>query len=347
MSAGNPRGAVMALLADCKESPSEDGLRLILADWLEDNGTELDQARAELIRCQVHYERLPTDDPSRDGHGRRGRWLQQRYGKTWLGPLAEWDANGCARRGLITLQLTVVSLRARALLQLAGGEPWAWVEEVQVTHAEDDDFDRLATCPLLSNLSAIGFARSQLGLAGALALARMPWLDRIARLDLTLNPIGDAGLLRLMRSPNLSQLGELTLANANLRTEAGGILAQAGCAARLTRLALSGNHLGDLGVNGLTRHAPLAGLHTLNLRGNGVRDAGAEALAQTQALPALRVLDLRDNAISERGAAALAASPDLAGLESLVLYGNPVGADGAARLIERFGTRVRVSPMGA
>jgi uncharacterized protein (TIGR02996 family) len=347
MSAANPRGAVLALLADCKENPSEDGFRLILADWLDENGDGLDQARAELIRCQISYGCLPIDDPSRDGHGRRARWLQQRHGKAWLGPLAPWGENGCVQRGLVALMLTVVSLRSKALAELAGGEAWAWVEELQVTHADDHDFRHLTSSPLLRALSAIGFQRSQIGPAGAQALAQMPWLGRIARLDLSLNPVGDAGLLRLLRSPHLTRLRELALDNASLLTEAGGVLAQAGCAARLDRLSLSGNHLGDPGVVGLTRHAPLAGLRFLNLRGNGLRDLGAEALARAESLPALRVLDLRDNGIGPRGAAALAESPRLAGLERLVLYGNPVGADGAARLVGRFGGRVHVSPVGS
>ena len=74
-----PRPEVLALLADCKEHPEEDGLRLILADWLEENGSPPDQARAELIRCQVQLARLPAEEPARSELGRRARWLQQRH----------------------------------------------------------------------------------------------------------------------------------------------------------------------------------------------------------------------------------------------------------------------------
>ena len=42
-----------ALLAGVRESPEEDGPRLVLADWLEDHG-EAD--RAEFIRLQIRIE---------------------------------------------------------------------------------------------------------------------------------------------------------------------------------------------------------------------------------------------------------------------------------------------------
>ncbi|MFO0844569.1 MAG: TIGR02996 domain-containing protein [Gemmataceae bacterium] len=344
MSAATPRGAVLALLADCKESPSEDGYRLILADWLEENGDPFDQARAELIRCQLSYERLPADDPSRDGQGRRARWLQQRHARDWLGPLSAWDPNGSSHRGLLVLTLTPAALRSKALQGLAGGEPWAWVEEVQVSHAGDHDVGRLADSPLLGTVCAVGFPRGQVGPAGAQALAGMPWLSRVARLDLSLNPVGDAGLLRLLRSPHLTRLGELTLANAGLPPEAGGALGRAGCTGRLRRLSLSGNHLGDLGIVGLTRHGPLgaarappAGQRRPRPRGGGGPDKPSRRL---------RYLDLRDNAVGPRGAAAAADSPHLSRLEALVLCSGRRRPTGPPGWSSGCGRRAHVSPVG-
>src|SRR5262245_42897574 len=58
-----PRGAAMtmsstlrSLLADCKANPDEDAPRLVLADWLDDNG---EPERAELVRIQVQWSGLP------------------------------------------------------------------------------------------------------------------------------------------------------------------------------------------------------------------------------------------------------------------------------------------------
>src|SRR5262249_59843441 len=96
MSSATPRPEVLALSADIKDDPFDDGLRLILADWLDDHGSGLDPARAELIRCQVEYARLPAHDPQQKAFGRRARSLQQKHGREWLGPLERWPTRwGC------------------------------------------------------------------------------------------------------------------------------------------------------------------------------------------------------------------------------------------------------------
>ena len=69
----SPRPEVLAFLADVKEHPREDGLRLIFADWLEENGDPLDQLRAELIRSQIEHFRQPPTSASRPEHGRLAR----------------------------------------------------------------------------------------------------------------------------------------------------------------------------------------------------------------------------------------------------------------------------------
>jgi uncharacterized protein (TIGR02996 family) len=48
-----PRPEVLAFLRDAKENPRDDPPRLILADWLDENGDEIDRARAEFIRIQL------------------------------------------------------------------------------------------------------------------------------------------------------------------------------------------------------------------------------------------------------------------------------------------------------
>src|SRR5436309_250794 len=107
------REQVLAILADVKEHPDEDGLRLILADWLEDFGDAPDQARAELIRCQITHERLPAADPEKTAAGRRARFLQQKHGPQWLGPLAQWLSAWAFRRGLLSVTFDASLLRGQ------------------------------------------------------------------------------------------------------------------------------------------------------------------------------------------------------------------------------------------
>jgi uncharacterized protein (TIGR02996 family) len=103
-----------ALLADIIADPKDDGIRLIYADYLEDNG---DEERAEFIRVQLEMARLHTCEcaPSLyvmpgcatcqlvEPIRRRQRDLLDRHGIDWLaglpGPLAFTSAR--MRRGLV------------------------------------------------------------------------------------------------------------------------------------------------------------------------------------------------------------------------------------------------------
>ncbi len=57
-----------AFLADIVANPADDGLRLIYADWLEDNGQT---DRAEFIRVQIERVRIRNLHPPADDEDRR------------------------------------------------------------------------------------------------------------------------------------------------------------------------------------------------------------------------------------------------------------------------------------
>src|SRR4051794_19217108 len=93
--ASHPR--VLGLLRDAKRSTEEDGLRLVLADFLEDHG---DLDRAEFIRLQCRPR--PHD---RAGRSRR-QGLLDLHGGAWLGPLWRWRLSPvCWHRGLLSCGL--------------------------------------------------------------------------------------------------------------------------------------------------------------------------------------------------------------------------------------------------
>jgi uncharacterized protein (TIGR02996 family) len=69
---------VLSLLEAAKQSPEDEGPRLVLADWLEDHG---DTDRAEFIRLQCRPG--PHDADSR----KRQDELIRAHGGAWLGPL--------------------------------------------------------------------------------------------------------------------------------------------------------------------------------------------------------------------------------------------------------------------
>jgi uncharacterized protein (TIGR02996 family) len=92
-----------ALLRAAKESPEDDGPRLALADWLEEQG---DTARAEFLRLQLRL--APASpwalDPEARARAReRVQELLARFGGGWLGPL--WPVGGSWHRGLLAVAL--------------------------------------------------------------------------------------------------------------------------------------------------------------------------------------------------------------------------------------------------
>src|SRR5262245_57500340 len=55
---GSPMNADLAALLDhCRRNP-DDETRLILADWLEEQGDALGQMRARMIRAEIHLRPL-------------------------------------------------------------------------------------------------------------------------------------------------------------------------------------------------------------------------------------------------------------------------------------------------
>ncbi len=339
MKASRPE--VHALLGDIKSHPEQDGLRLILADWLEEHGDEADQARAELIRCQLEHARLGLEGAGRAA-GRRALFLQQKYGPAWLGPVQQWLRQWCCPRGLLSVSVPLDSLRSQALALLAGSETWAWVEEVFLLDAGDGDVARLRRSPLLEQIALLGLRRGGIGPAGAAALGQWPLLERLDGLDLGQTPLTDAGLEALLAGGMLGNLRRLDLDGCRLDGDSLPRLAQL---PRLERLVLWCNQLADEGARRLAGADAFARLRFLDLRGNQIGERGGACLAGWPGLAGLRELNLADNQLGPAAAAALAASPYLDGVQSLVLWGNPIGAAGAARLRERFGLRALVATL--
>lgn len=103
--------------------------------------------------------------------------------------------------------------------------------------------------------------------------------------------------------------------------------------ARVRELDLTGNDLGNGGVNLLLRSPHLTQVALLDLSFNGLCDGGVRLLARADTLPRLRALYLTDNRkVSDDGLRALAESPYLGGLHTLDVSGNAV-ADAGVRAV--------------
>src|SRR5262249_38538545 len=152
---------------------------LVLTDWLEENGDEADQARAEY--CRLCLDRLQPKVTARDwDKGERRRELFRRWSKEWLGaiPAAFFAA---VQGGLATVQVNNSSLPPVLDHLEADPERWAWVggltgtdvarRRVQSEYAPlvkqlcwltlwgsltPNDLELVANCPALSRLTFLG-----------------------------------------------------------------------------------------------------------------------------------------------------------------------------------------------
>src|SRR5690349_18912308 len=84
---------LQAILADIRENPGDDGVRLVCADWIEEQG---DLERAEFIRVQVALARGGDEQLLR-----RQRALLDEHYVEWLGPLWRWNVCPEFRRGFV------------------------------------------------------------------------------------------------------------------------------------------------------------------------------------------------------------------------------------------------------
>jgi uncharacterized protein (TIGR02996 family) len=98
-----PRPELVALLDAVKDHSDDDTPRLVLADWLDEQGNELDAERAAFVRADIDACRGRGLRPTLSTEAERAAEAE-RF-KRWLGPVAEF-ATGGFHRGLPTVWLT-------------------------------------------------------------------------------------------------------------------------------------------------------------------------------------------------------------------------------------------------
>src|SRR5262245_30130501 len=74
---------------DVCDNPGDRGLRLIYADWLEDQGDRESVERAELVRLQLELEGLTDDDPRQWALSDRADAIIHNWGPRWTEPVRE------------------------------------------------------------------------------------------------------------------------------------------------------------------------------------------------------------------------------------------------------------------
>jgi uncharacterized protein (TIGR02996 family) len=375
---------VLALLAESKANPQDDVPRLVLADWLDDQGGPANQARAELIRTQCRLAHLPEHEPERGDLEKWAQELENHHGRDWLGSLVDVANTWDFRRGLIDLVIRTHTFCTRAVKELPATSLMAWVERVRLRSLSLKGIPRLAGHPFLHLFTTLDL-RSEVGSAGSqvmqvlassthlthLAELRLHWigdegaqvlsasphlLSNLTTLDLEANYLSPAGVQTLLSSPHLAHLTTLNLARNRVGIEGVRAIAHAPLLSQLTTLILGPSYIaiGDEGASILAGSPHLGRLTTLELgssqdtvQGSMVGAAGVTALARSPHLAGLTRLNLAGNPIGPEGALALASSPQMAGLTALDLTSCRLGHTGVAALMASpHLTRLRVLKLG-
>ncbi len=207
-----------SLLARVKEAPQDVLPRLVLADWLEENGDEAGAARGEFIRLHCRPADHPLGSPERDRLSRQHE-LWERYRAAWLGPFNRGRAHCRLWGGLWLLWVKAEVFDGLLTQGLAESETWPWVASLKLSGVADADV--MYWCPgaLFDGLHRLDLSNNGLGDESARALAACPALAWLSGLRLERNRLGDEGARALAESPYLGRLTDLRVGENALNQE--------------------------------------------------------------------------------------------------------------------------------
>ena len=376
-STGADRSELGLLLEAAKADPWDDGPRLAVADWLEENGGEADRARAEVIRLQLD-EANGGPDWGLAVQRLRDKWVREWAG-AWRGLFSE--ILPACERGLL-----VAGARANAWQKETGppDDDWAWIETVRPASFKGRELSAFAASPLMATVPALELVGSHLGLGGLrAALKPRGATANLRRLGLRTDEMELGALLALVPASveglRLQGYGDaaplLDWGHSGLQelelSEQGGVdddfaarLAGAGMACGLSCLALV--YPETLTAAGFSELAKL-GLRHLRLQnaqvgGEGLallRDSACDATLETLLLfncpgpmgrpskpPRLRRLGFTDGQLKGAQVAILGSAGLFDGLSELNLAGNSLRSEGVAGLIDAMGRGPRTLWLG-
>ncbi len=346
------------LLRAIEADPDDDAVRLVYADWCEENG---DEARARFIRLQC----------GRAAGVKEAETLLQKHRTAWTAGLPKWAREVDFNRGFPNVWWmtgkqflegaaavrAVTPLDSLALRLLKGREAEVFASPhlagvgkllaggAQVTDAGIATLAANRHPGLLRWLflergdSGESKDHNRLTDAAAIALADAKHLPALHNLILADHKkITSAGLRALTESSARQGLTDLDVSGCSGGPEIAELFHSPGF--RLTNLSvlrLSGCNLGDAGVAALAAAPVLYRLRTLAIGENRIGDRGAAALAESPHLAGLTELYLWKNALTDAGVRAIADSPHLKGLQKLELGENPRVTDAGVRVLRANG----------
>jgi uncharacterized protein (TIGR02996 family) len=233
-----------ALLRAIAANPDEDTPRLVFADYLNELGTPEAAARAEFIRLNVHFARLPHDSPDREPLTRRIDQLLWVWDAAWQRdmPLGFKPLSGY-RRGFAYRAAATAS----TVLASANDPRWPPLESLTLTvDIPASQLRDLVKLPVIAGLKEWAvWSELPIGWSGARVIAEGRY-PRLAELSLARQSIGDVGVRALCESWGFPRLRELDLSENNITDAGAAVLLRSGLLRRLSRLSILGNALDPL-----------------------------------------------------------------------------------------------------
>lgn len=305
------------------ESPDDDGLRLIFADWLDEH----DDPRGEFIRIQC-----ALDQPKRIEQGvadlrDRNQKLLNEYGEQWAAPILGRNVDAVRfARGFVN----EVEATAHAFLQ--HGRQWAEQHPFQVLLLRNvaGRAERLAACAHLRIITQLTVDDRRFGDADVIALARSHHLARLVWLTVQGTgssggtQVGDEGLRQVAAAPYFASLTHLSITSDGSVGTLGAEAVAAAGESRLERLCLGWGAIDDRGAAALAGGTGFKALSWLSLTQNWVSDDGLLSLVTSPYL-SLERLWLDYNHVTPEGLAALG-EVSTTTLKSISLRGNPIAS---------------------
>jgi uncharacterized protein (TIGR02996 family) len=323
------------------DDPEDDALRLVFADWLDENGQP---ERAEFIRVQIAL----TKSQDRETWKRlwaRNKELKRLARNVWNKPIEQFAQSreidgGFVERGFVEsveAEWPTILDQVDELFRLAP------IRHLRLLPRPGDGMGREGLTRFanwmnsrLNRLSARGLPADNI----YVRFAASKWLAQLTLLDLDRVNFGAEGVEVLLASPHLKRLSDLVFGNGDSTRATAKEVADCPNLPRLTGLRFSSSsnsNFGDEGLRILASSPRLSGLKSLSLSSVGVGVVGIQALATSRFLTELTYLCVfsdydRTIQIGADGFCALFSSPNMKNLSALGVMFDAIGDAGLEAL---------------
>jgi uncharacterized protein (TIGR02996 family) len=332
------------------DNPSDDGPRMVYADWLEEQG----DPRAEFIRTQLKLAQLTESDPDWQWLSDRESELLTAHSDEWRSEIPEFARKDCEfRRGFVTQvsvwtpwnrdygpELSRLAPVEKLTLHFVAGKMDEFAQYPDVRHLSelvilDDQMEPhdlrilLQSEAATSRLKTLQFMGMGLLDAGARLFHLCPYLTSLKRLELVRCRIGGPGLQEFAYKAQLPALEWLDLSDNDGGAGHGGE---------------EGSNLGNSAFWILLNSPLMSQLTRLHWNDNGLTSQAIQMLLQSPNATRLTHLEIAGNHVSDRGMREL--REKFSHLQWLNVARNPFTNTLAYLLKETFGNRVRLGMPG-